>query len=242
MKPLRTEMDDEALLRSLEYLRDTMRSVATGGERIQHVNEEFQSTYARVVAEFARRGIENPLPYADLWAWYDRWSSGDMPSWQSRRVFVNELFAPLINRIQAGGPFQFEPTGWARVDRTIGEMRNRLAAAAAEEQFQVIGLLCREALISLAQAVYDPSQHPSLDDVKPSDTDAKRMLEAFIAAELGGSANEYARKHARSALDFAVHLQHRRTAAFRDAALCVEATASVVNIIAIVSGRRDPAR
>jgi hypothetical protein len=37
-----------------------------------------------------------------------------------------------------------------------------------------------------------------------------------------------------------LHLQHKRTASFRDAALCSEATTSVVNLIAIIAGRRDP--
>jgi hypothetical protein len=31
------------------------------------------------------------LPYRDLWEWYGRWSSGEMPSWQSRRNLVNGL-------------------------------------------------------------------------------------------------------------------------------------------------------
>jgi hypothetical protein len=67
------------------------------------------------------------------------------------------------------------------------------------------------------------------------------MLEAYIAVELTGSSQEVARRHAKAAYDLAVDLQHRRTATFRQAALCVEATSSVVNVIAIVSGHRDPA-
>lgn len=122
----------------------------------------------------------------------------------------------------------------------MGELRDRLASASTEEQHQAVGLLGREALISLAQAVYVPERHPSVDGTQPSATDGKRMLEAFIAAELAGGANEEARRHARSALDFAVALQHRRTASFRDAAMCAEATTAVVNLVAIVAGRRDP--
>jgi hypothetical protein len=88
--------------------------------------------------------------------------------------------------------------------------------------------------------VFDRARHPSLDNVEPGSTDAKRMLDAYIAVELGGGVNEEARRHARSALDFAIALQHRRTASFRDAALCAEATTAVINVIAIVAGRRDP--
>lgn len=233
-------MTDEELITDLESLRNTMIAVATGGPRIADVSDQYQRVFAAVAAELARRRIDNPITYGTLWDWYGRWSSGDLPSYQSRRVFVGELINPLINRVRTGRPEEVQPTGWQRVDRTVGELRDRLASARNEEQFQAVGLLGRDTLISLAQAVYLPGRHHPLDGVKPSDTDAKRMLEAYLAVELAGGANEEARRHARSALDFANAVQHRRTATFRDAALCVEATTTVVNVIAIVAGRRDP--
>jgi len=233
-------MTDAELLAALDKLRSTMIAVATGGPRIENTNYEFQRLFQEVAAELAKRGIENPLPYGDLWEWYGRWSSGDLPSYQSRRKFVSEMFSPLTNMIRSGRKEEFEATGWQRVDRVVGKMRTQLAASSNEEQFQAVGLLCREALISLAQAVFVPEQHPTLDGKAASTTDAKRMLEAYIAVALAGGAHDEARKHARSALDLAVNLQHKRTAAFRDAALCLEATTSVINIVAIVSGLRDP--
>lgn len=233
-------MTDEELINGLEYIRNTMIAVATGGPRINDRNDEYQRVYANVCAALAKRGYNNALPYGSLWDWYGRWSSGDLPTYQSRRTFVSELVIPLINRIRTGSVEELQPTGWQRVDRVVGEIRDRLAAATNEEQFQAVGLLCREVLISLAQAVYLSERHPSLGDTQPSTTDAKGMLEAYIAAELLGGANEEVRKHARSALDLANALQHRRTASFRDAAMCVEATTTVVNLVAIVAGRRDP--
>ena len=166
-----------------------------------------------------------------------------MPSWRARRTFVNDLFGDLIrivaNQKQSAGQPD-EPTGWTRLDRTVTEVRKRLASATEEEQFQAVGLLCREALISLAQAVFDPEEHRTLDGTPASPTDAKRMLDAYIATAFGGSQNGYTRKAARAAVDLAVHLQHQRTATFRSAAMCVEATTSVVNLIAISAGLRDP--
>jgi hypothetical protein len=135
---------------------------------------------------------------------------------------------------------EMQPTGWQRVDRAVGEARDRLASARNEEQFQAVGLLCREILISLAQAVHVPIRHPPLDSREPSNTDAKRMLEAYIAVEIAGGANEEVRRHAHSALSLANALQHRRTATFRETAMCVEAITSIINVIAIVAGRRDP--
>ena len=131
-----------------------------------------------------------------------------------------------------------EPTGWQKVDRQLQEMRLRLDSAESEEQYQGVGLLCREVLISVAQEVYDPARHPLVDDKTPSDTDAKRMLEGIFEAELKGSSNEEARAHAKAAVRLALALQHKRLADFRTAALCAEGTWSVVNMLAIIAGRR----
>jgi len=65
------------------------------------------------------------------------------------------------------------------------------------------------------------------------------MLDGYLAVELPGAANEEIRHHAKAALSLANALTHERTADFRTAALCAEATVSVVNMIAIISGRRD---
>jgi hypothetical protein len=131
-----------------------------------------------------------------------------------------------------------EPTGWQRVDRQLQEMRLRLDSAETEEQYQGVGLLCREVLISVAQEVYDPVRHPLIDDKTPSLTDAKRMLESIFEAELKGSSNEESRAHAKAAVRLALALQHKRFADFRTAALCAEGTWSVVNMLAILAGRR----
>jgi hypothetical protein len=146
------------------------------------------------------------------------------------------IFAPQ----RIGGRLEVfeEPTGWQKVDRQLQEVRLRLDTAESEEQYQAVGLLCREVLISVAQEVFDPHSHRSTDGVDPSGTDANRMLEAIFNAELQGLANEEARAHAKAALRLALALQHKRTADFRMAALCAEATSSLVNMLAVIGGRR----
>lgn len=147
-------MTDQELIQAIESLRNIMIAVATGGPRINDVNDQYQRTWREVADSLEARGVENPLTFTSLWDWYGRWSSGDLPSYQSRRQFVSELVTPLISRIRSGrGPDEFEPTGWARVDRVVGDLRDKLAAAKVEEHFQTVGLMCREALISLGQAV-----------------------------------------------------------------------------------------
>jgi hypothetical protein len=235
---------DEELVRILQRMRDIMVSIASGDRPIDDVNPDYRDLYAVADARLRELGIPNPNPFADLWDWHGRWRSGDLPSYRSRREFLAGIFNPLVAQLherRSGQiPRSVEPTGWVKVDRLVGAARQRLAAAKSEEQFQAVGLLCREVIISLAQTVHDPVKHPPLDSTIPSETDAKRMLEAYIAAELSGSPNEELRRHAKAAYYLAIGLQHRRTASFREAALCVEATTSMVNVIAIISGKRDP--
>lgn len=238
------QLDLLSLKRDIEAQRNLMISVSTGGPRIQQVNEEYAQRRERIKLSLQTLNIEDPNPFTDLWDWYGKWSSGDLPSYQSRRQFIRDLYAPLVERLAQrptviSGPLR-EPTGWVRVDRSIEKIRKQLELARNEEDFQAIGLLCRETLISLAQAVYDAARHQSVDRVSPSPTDAKRMLDAYIDSELKDGVNDETRRHAKASLDLANNLQHKRTANFRSTAMCAEATTSVVNLIAIVSGRRDP--
>jgi hypothetical protein len=229
--------------RELEAEKAMMIAVSTGGPRIQNVNQEYVERRLRVHTFLLGTNIPDPNPYGDLWAWYGKWSSGDLPTYRSRRQYLSELFQPAIDaltRRASGVAAQpaTEPTGWPRVDRGVDAVRKRLETARNEEESQTVGLLCRETLISLAQAVYDPAKHSGADGVTPSSTDAYRMLEAYFGAELAGGSNDATRSHAKASLKLANELQHRRTANLRDAALCMEATRSVVNIVAIISGRR----
>ena len=237
-------LTNEELLRDVNAQQELMIDVSTGGSRINDVNEEYQTRRAKIGQALSNQGISDPVPYNDLWAWYAKWSNGDLPTYQSRRTYLTELFNLLVGRIRnkSASPLTIfnEPTGWTKVDRQLGEVRERLAAATNEEQFQAVGLLCREVLISLSQTVFNPDLHTTLDGVDPSDTDAKRQLEGHLSAELVGSSLAAHRRHARASLQLANDLQHDRTADFRDAALCAEATSSVVNLIAIISGQRDP--
>ncbi|WP_127520890.1 hypothetical protein [Mesorhizobium sp. Z1-4] len=235
-------MTPEELRAALAEMRSTLIAVATGGPRIGEVNDRYRQQFEEVDAALGRLGVENTLPYRDLWQWYGRWSSGDLPSYQSRRIHIAEIVDPLVASLRFNSPTSPpEPTGWAKVDRTVGKARLQLESSAEEEDYQLVGTLCREALISLAQAVFDGTRHRAIDGVQISASDFKRMIEAYIRTELAGDAFEDQRRHARAAYDLANNLQHRRTAGFRLAAMCLEATTSVVNIVSIVSGRRDPA-
>src|ERR1051325_3627942 len=130
-------MTDAELISEIEAQRGLMIAVATGGPRIQEVNEQYAERRRRIAEELHRRGLVDPNPHADLWAWYGRWSAGDLPNWQSRRMHAGALYQALIDQIRATGTavqvFE-EPTGWERVDRGVYEIRRRLEQAGTGEQ------------------------------------------------------------------------------------------------------------
>lgn len=232
----------DQLLKEIDFLKNTMISVSTGGPRIQDVNEDFKKRYLRVSKALSQLNIENPNPYNDLWQWYAKWSSGELSSYQTRRVFIGNMYGELLKNLQeTDSPEGFDITinlsNWDRIDRSIREIKSQLKRAVTEEQFQTVGLLCRETIISLAQAVFDETKHPTTDGIKASRTDSKRMLDAYISTALDGSSNENIRRYARASNDVANELTHKRTANSKDAALCSAATVALVNLIGILEDR-----
>ena len=144
-----------------------------------------------------------------------------------------------VSDVERHSPVRGTPTGWLLVDRQVAAVKDALSDARAtdvEELYQVVGQLCRQALISLAQAVYDPEHHPPPDGTVPGKTDAKRMLDAYVNATLPGGGNEALRKAVKSIVDATSAVVHDRSATLIDAALCAELTIASVNIVHIISG------
>ena len=157
--------------------------------------------------------------------------------------FLSDVLSRPVHRSPTGGEVasvredRLDEVGgiWSKVSRQLERARERLANASAEEDFQSVGHLCREALISLAEAVYVRMCHPPLDGIEPSATDAKRRLQAYVAVELGGSSNTDVRKSVRANVDLAVSLQHDRNATETDAAICLVTTEAVVKAFRLIA-------
>lgn len=231
----------ENLIKDIEYLKNTMVSVATGGHSIQDVNNEYKEKYQKVNKALQRLNIQNSNPYKDLWDWYGKWRS-DFPHYRERRAYIKELYDSLLQTLSEDEePEMISVTvdlnGWERIERTIQQIKVQQSNANKEEQFQMVGLLCRETIITLAQTVYNPDKHITLEKITISKTDAKRMLESYISVELSGSSNETLRKYAKATLDLANELTHKRTATKKDSALCSTATLSLINFIGTIEGR-----
>ena len=132
-----------------------------------------------------------------------------------------------------------DPTLWEKVDRQANAMREQLTLAllhgAAEEGYQAVGYLGREVMISLAQAVIDPPEAIGEDGKLPSETDAVRLLDAYISRTLPGRSNEALRRAVRGVVQATSAVLHDRSATYKDALLAVELVSASIHITHILA-------
>lgn len=128
-----------------------------------------------------------------------------------------------------------EPTLWEKVDRQVIAMREQLTRADSEEGYQAVGHLGREVMISLAQAVIDPSEAIGEDGKPPSGSDAARLLDAYIGKTLPARGNEALRKAVRAVVQATSAVLHDRNATPKDAALAAELVSASVHLAHILA-------
>ena len=233
------------LRQDIEALRDLMISVATGGERIQSVDARYKSLHNSISSKCKRLNIKYDNTFNGLWDWYGRWTN-NFPHYQERRQFINNLLAPTFEALTDDGTSSssiaipiVEISDWDRINRAVIKIKQNSNVAKNEEDFQQIGLLCREVIISLAQTVYSPELHGVKDEkgVEIGKTDAVRMIGNYINVRLAGSSNEELRSYVKTTNKLANLLTHKRDADKQDMLLSLSATIALINFIGILENK-----
>lgn len=234
------EQTKSELKRDIETIRNIMVSVATGGNRIQQEEGRYQQLQTQVTSKLKKLNIPYSNTYSSLWDWYGKWRA-DFPTYQERRQYIKDLFMPTINFLDDATPNNemitfVELDDWDRIKRTVSKIQRNSTTACNEEDYQSIGLLCREVIISLAQVVYSPTLHGSIDDngVEIGKTDSVRMIGNYIQFKLSGKENEELRAYAKNTNKLANLLTHKRNATKKDMLLAVSSTIALINFIGII--------
>ncbi|MBQ2047240.1 MAG: hypothetical protein II260_08625 [Muribaculaceae bacterium] len=234
------EAGKSKLLQSIETVRNIMISVATGGNNIQDENDRYQKLHGEIVINCKKLNLVYNNTFGNLWDWYRKWKT-DFPTWQGRRAYIHELFSPTLAYFEEIEPAQnidtlVELTEWERIERTILKIKKETSLAKDEEDFQGIGLLCRDVIISLAQAVYNPLIHGETDEngTHIGASDAVRMLTNYINYTLHGKDNKELRDYIKTANAIANRLTHKRSATKKDMLLTMSSTISLINFIGII--------
>lgn len=185
------------------------------------------------------------LDFAKYFALTDRsWLTGE------------QLIRPIFDKAQVAGRsmsvvrFVVAPDGplawahassdhssaWSTVERLRSKLAATLATGVTSDDFQQVGLLARDLTIGVARAVYDAAKHPPTD-IPPGPADAKRMLADYLDSRLKGDRKEFS-SLVKTVADFAVHLQHKTTATYTEAAICATAANALVEIVTLLERER----
>ncbi|MBR3578995.1 MAG: hypothetical protein IKN98_09455 [Bacteroidales bacterium] len=233
----------EQLKQNIGTMMNIMVSVATGGNRIQNEDERYKKLQVQTVRDCKNLNLTYNNAFSSLWDWYGKWSTS-FPTYQERRVFIRELFAPTLAYFEENENINDIETfvqldDWERIKRTIIKIKRESNNAKDEEDFQTVGLLCREVIISLAQAVYIPWLHGENDEngKKIGNNDAVKMIGNYINMALSGSSNEELRAYAKNTNKLANRLTHERNATKKDMLLTVASTITLINFIGIIEGK-----
>ena len=121
----------------------------------------------------------------------------------------------------------------------VGKIRSNSLAANDVEDFQSIGVLCREVLVSLGQLVYNPALHGEEDETgtKIGKADAERMFLAYFKYKLSGKHNKELRDYVKGVKGIANQLTHKDTSTRKDMLLTVSMTLSLINFIGILEDK-----
>jgi len=93
------------LLKKIRHIQSIMVDVSTGRSLIQEKEDEYILVYLDIEAEIEGLGktglaLRHRNSFRTLWDWYGYWSMR-LPLSDSRREYVQELYAPLVDTIES---------------------------------------------------------------------------------------------------------------------------------------------
>jgi hypothetical protein len=233
----RQALDD--LIQLIEAQRDLLIDVATGGPRIAEVDETYRQRRRQLGRRLKAIGLQDPFPWADLWAWYAHWSSS-LPSYASRRSHIAQLAGPVVDEIERRlrGDQQLDdwlanngvPVSWQALDGRLAEMKARLDVASSLDDFQDVGRRCREILIGAGRLVFREDMVPSGAPV-PSPNDSKARIGYYLDVRMPGPTGDAVRGLMRAAYTLMQTVTHSSNIGPVDAFAAAQVTILIVRTV-----------
>lgn len=220
------------------WITATMIQVATGGQKIDEVNQDYQAHHRALTAVLHRLGISHPNAFDDLWTFYGHWRA-ELPSYADRREYVTQLYQPVRQALDELAyqtlvdPVADRPTGWPGVDEGVRKLRERYRNARDAGDCRAVGLECTTTLHALGQTVFDPDRHLPKGQDMPSATDAKRRIGFFVDAVTSGRGSTFGeiRKLVAPTARLAEAVKHAQAPTRIEAGVAADATIQLVNLV-----------
>jgi len=94
------------LIQGIDKQKALMIDVATGGSRIQQVNDEYKARRISIISRLQVAGIQDPNPYSDLWNWFSditvrKLGMIALPLTESRIAAFSRLSPSTVSKLRA---------------------------------------------------------------------------------------------------------------------------------------------
>lgn len=233
--------------KNLTRMKQLLMDVGTNAITLK--GSSFNSEYIRLYQElsdcFTKLNYTFLGIFRTLWEWhqYYKESTNNLSSYQSRRTYIDNLFRETETLLKNSPKNNISEivkiNDWEEIERRMIKIKKAVSKALDIEDFQGIGLQCREVIISIAKIVYKPDLHGIYGDdgISIGESDAVRQLANYIKQNLKGKENEELRSYAKATNKIANALTHRRTSTKIEMLLCVNATIALINFIGILEGK-----
>ena len=231
----------------INKMKQLLNDVATNTITLKgsSYDTEYIAMYREVTGYFRKLNYPFPGLFNNLWEWHQFYKDArnNLPSYQSRREYLNNLFLEIENLLQNSPQSKVTETvkieDWEEIGRRMIKIKRAVASASDIEDFQSIGLQCREVIISIAKLVYNPNIHgcQSDDGILIGESDAVRQLGNYMKFTLKGKEYEELRSYAKATNKISNVLTHRNTSSKTEMLLCVNATVALINFVGILEGR-----
>lgn len=201
----------EGAIQLIERQAALLITVATGGPRIERVENAYRERDALLRRALRTWGAKTPFPWRSLWDWHGFWT-GKFGHYYERRSYIRSLADKAIEELEAKRIQSVVETGdtgkeLESVSARIEQIKNRLATAQTLDDFQDLGRRAREVLIAAVDEVFHPDMLP-FDEEPPKKADAKARFDLILDALFVGSARAETRNFMRSAWDLANKVTH----------------------------------
>lgn len=88
----------ESVISLLNSEKEYLIKTGTGELQIRgtSANDDYKKIHSNASNLLKQLGIEHVNNYTDLWAWFNDYKKQNLDSYQSRRIYINDLYSPLL--------------------------------------------------------------------------------------------------------------------------------------------------
>ena len=229
----------------VEAQKALLIAVATGGPQINTVEDEYQTRHIQIIEGLKGAGLESPFPWRSLWDWYGVWSSGEYPTYNSRRLYIRDLATPVLDELERRqgqpGVADWGPASitWEGLEGRLDGLKTELNGATTLDELQDVGRRAREIIIDAVNLVFDESMVPAGKD-SPKVADAKARFDLCLSTRASGSAHSELRSLLRAAWDLAQTVTHASSVTKIDAFGAAQAAVLLVRTLQTIEAEASP--